>query len=183
MYPFSSQRILILGTTGSGKSTLAERLALHLDLAYIDLDALYWKPGWVESDREEFRQRVEEATRLPRWVIAGNYRSVRDVAWPRAEAAIWLDYPFLLVFGRLWRRTWQRWRTQELLWGTNRERLLPQLKLWSKESLFNWLVQTYGRHKREYPALFAQPEYAHIQLLRFRRPRETEAWEAGLGRP
>jgi adenylate kinase family enzyme len=180
MPAFPWRRILVIGVTGSGKSTVAERLAARLGLTYLELDAVYWKPGWVESDRHDFRARVELATRAPGWTLAGNYSSVRDIAWPRAEAAVWLDYPFPLVLGQLWRRTWQRWRSQELLWGTNRERLSSQFKLWSTDSLFHWLVRTYGRRKREYPALFAQPEYAHLQVFRFQQPRATEAWEAGL---
>jgi adenylate kinase family enzyme len=100
------QRIVVVGVTGSGKSTLAERLASRFVLDYIELDALYWKPGWEESCREEFREKVERATRAPGWVLAGNYRIVRDIAWSRAQAVIWLDYPFLRVFGQLWRRTW-----------------------------------------------------------------------------
>jgi hypothetical protein len=101
---------------------------------------------------------------------------VRDIIWQRAEAVVWLDYPFLLIFGRLWNRTWRRWWTKELLWGTNYERLLPQFKLWSKESLFNWLVQSYGRHKRLYPQLFASPEYSNLMVFHFKKPRETEEW-------
>jgi adenylate kinase family enzyme len=170
------QRIVVIGVTGSGKSTLAERLADKLGLDFIELDALNWKPGWVDAGDEELREKVEIATRAPGWVLAGNYSKVRDIVWRRAEAVVWLDYPFLLVFGRLWKRTWRRWWTKELLWGTNYERLLPQFKLWSKESLFNWLVQTYGRHKRQYPKLFASQEYSHLKVIRFRKPAEMEKW-------
>ena len=173
---FLHKRIVVIGTTGSGKSMLGERLGARLGLEYIDLDALFWKPNWIEIAREEFRARVETATRTPGWVVAGNYRSVRDILWPRAEAVIWLDYPFLVIFVQLWRRTWRRWRSKELLWGTNYERFWPQLKLWSKDSLFNWLLQTYWRRKREFPVLFAQPEYQHLSIYRFKSPRETEEW-------
>jgi len=97
--PFPYKRIAVVGATGNGKSLLAEKLARRFDLDYIELDALYWKPGWVESGNEEFRSRVDAATRAPAWAIAGNYGKVRDIIWPRAEAVIWLDYPFLLVLG------------------------------------------------------------------------------------
>jgi len=170
------RRIIVVGVTGSGKSMLAEQLARKLGLVYIELDALYWKPGWVDSGNAEFREKVDHATRAPGWVLAGNYAKVRDIIWPRAEALVWLDYPFLLALGRLWSRTWHRWWTKELLWGTNYERLLPQFKLWSKESLFNWLVQSYGRHKQQYPQLFASPDYSHLFVFRFKRPGDTEKW-------
>ena len=102
--PFPYKRIVVVGVTGCGKSILAERLAAKLGLEFIELDALYWKPDWVESNPDEFRERVKTAIRAQAWALAGNYSQVRELVWPRAEALIWLDYPFLLVFRRLWNR-------------------------------------------------------------------------------
>jgi shikimate kinase len=176
MAVFPYRRIIVIGVTGSGKSVLAEMLAEKLNLDFIDLDALYWKPRWVESENEEFRDKVEAATQASGWVLAGNYSKVREVIWPRAEAVIWLDYPYRIVLKRLWIRTWRRWRTKEKLWGTNYERLFPQFKIWSKESLFYWQVHSYLNHKHLYPRLLASPEYAHLISFRFRYPEETQAW-------
>lgn len=176
MPSFPYQRIAVVGVTGCGKSTMAEQLAGILNLEFIELDALYWKPGWVDSTREDFREKVETAIQAPRWALAGNYGMVRDLVWSRAEAIVWLDYSFGLVFGRLLRRTWVRWRTKELLWGTNYEPLWVHLKLWSKDSLINWMFQTYWRRKRTYPQFFALPEYSHLKVFRFTQPREANAW-------
>jgi adenylate kinase family enzyme len=173
---FPYKRIVVIGVTGSGKSTLAEKLAHRLGLDFIELDALHWKPGWVESNLEEFRGRVESATQTPGWVLDGNYSKVRDIVWPRADAVIWLDYPYLLVFKRLLKRTWQRWRKKELLWNTNYEALLPQFKLWSKESLFYWQVYSYKRHRCQYRQLFSSPEYSHLKVFHFKQPGEMEVW-------
>jgi len=178
MSSFLYQRIVIIGTTSSGKSTLAEELAKRFDLHFVDLDALHWEPNWQEAPLEVFRARVVEATKSGCWVVAGNYSSVRDLLWSRAEVVIWLDYSLPLIFGRLWSRTWRRWWHQELLWGTNRENMWNHLKLWSDESLFKWLFKTYWRRKREFPELLAQPEYKHLQLIRFKTPKETDKWLA-----
>ncbi len=178
---FFFHRIVIIGTTGSGKSMLAERLAAKLNLEFIELDALHWLPDWKHVTDEEFRNRVEKATRNDGWVVAGNYSIARDITWPRAEAVIWLDYSLWTIFWRLWRRTWSRWWTQELLWGTNYERLIPQFKIWSAEdSLFHWLFKTYWRRKREYPRLLDLPEHSHLMLFRFTTPQETEVWFRSL---
>lgn len=149
---FPYRRIVVVGTTGSGKSTLAEQLADKLGLDFIELDALNWGPNWTESPLEVFRARVERATQAQAWVVAGNYHVVRDLVWPRAEAVIWLDYPFLPVFWRLLTRTLRRAITREVLWNGNIEPFWPHLKLWSDESLFKWLFKTYWRRKREYPS-------------------------------
>jgi adenylate kinase family enzyme len=174
---FPYHRIVIIGTTSSGKSTLAERLAKRLDMDFIELDALHWEPNWQEAPLDVFRARVEAALRqAERWVVAGNYHVVRDLVWPKAEAVIWLDYSLWRIFWQLTRRTFARWWTKELLWGTNRERLWTHFKLWSQESLFHWLFKTYWRRKWEYPMLLSQPEHQHLKLIRFTHPKETDEW-------
>jgi adenylate kinase family enzyme len=179
--PFPYRRLIVIGTTGSGKSTLAEQLSKRLCLDFIELDAIHWLPNWDHLSDEDFRAQVDKVTRSPGWVIAGNYSVARNVSWPRAEAIIWLDYPLWTIFWRLWRRTWRRWWTKEILWGTNYERLWPQFKIWSAEdSLFHWLFKTYWRRKREYPLLFAQPEYSHLKVIHFQTPKEADAWLANL---
>lgn len=179
MSAFPYKRAIVVGVTSSGKSTLAEQLASRFDLNYIELDALHWEPDWQGAPLDVFRARVGKATQAERWIVAGNYRIVRDLIWPKAEAVIWLDYPLPIVLRQLTRRTFRRWRTQELLWGTNRERLWTHFKLWSDESLYYWLFKTYWRRKGEYPMLLSQAEHQHLKLIRFKHPKETLEW---LGR-
>ena len=182
MPSFPYKRVIVVGVTSSGKSTLAERLAKRFDSSYIELDALNWEPNWQAAPLEVFRARVQEATRAERWIVAGNYHTVRDLIWPQAEAVIWLDYSIWRVLWQLTCRSLQRWWTRELLWGTNREPLWTHFKLWSKDSLYNWLFRTYWRRKSEYPMLLSQPEHRHLQLIRFKHPAETEAWLENLGK-
>ena len=167
-------RIVVIGTTSSGKSTLAERIAKRLDMDFIELDALHWEPDWQEAPLEVFRARVEKAIQAERWIVAGNYHIVRDLIWPKAEAIIWLDYSLWRIFWQLTRRIFKRWWTQELLWGTNRERLWVHFKFWSQESLFHWLFKTYWRRKRETPELLAMPEYKHLEVIRLKHPKQVE---------
>lgn len=180
MSSFPYKRVVVVGVTSSGKSTLAEKLAQRFDLNYIELDALHWEPGWQSAPLEVFRSRVEKAMQAESWIVAGNYHVVRDLIWPKAEAVIWLDYPLLTVLWQLTRRTFRRWWTQELLWGTNREPLSTHFKIWSNESLYHWLFKTYWRRKREYPMLLSQAEQQHLKLIRFKNPKETEEWLESL---
>jgi len=170
------RRIVVVGTTSSGKSTLAERLAKRIGADFIELDALHWEPNWVEAPNEVFRERVEKTIHSEAWVVAGNYRVVRNVIWQKAEAIIWLDYPFHIVFWRLLKRTIRRAVTREELWNGNQESFWTHLKLWSEESLFHWLFKTYWRRKREYPVLLSLPENAHLKIIHFKHPKETEEW-------
>jgi adenylate kinase family enzyme len=172
--PASVRRIAVVGATGSGKSRLANELARRYRLPHVELDALYWGPNWTGCTDEEMLQRAEEATRGDAWVVDGNYSKIRDLTWPRVEAVIWLDYPLALTLWQLWKRTWKRVLTKEVLWGTNKERFWPQF--FSKDSLFLYALQTYRRRKRTYAALLSSKEYASLKVYHFKSPRETETW-------
>jgi adenylate kinase family enzyme len=174
MTTFPYQRICVVGTTGSGKSTLALELARRLQIPHVELDALHWGPNWIHCSDEEMRHRAEGATRSDAWVVDGNYSIVRDLIWPRAEVVVWLDYPLPLILWWLWKRTWKRVLSGEILWGTNRERLWQQF--FSKDSLFLWALQTYQRRKGNYTTLLGSPEYANLKVYRFKSPREKDDW-------
>ena len=49
MNPFPYKRVVVVGTTSSGKSTIAKRLADEFGLDFIELDALYWAPNWIDA--------------------------------------------------------------------------------------------------------------------------------------
>lgn len=176
MNNFTHKRIVVVGTTSSGKSTLAVKLAKKIGGDFIELDALHWEPNWMEAPNEVFRERVDAATRSTVWVVAGNYHVVREIVWSRAQVIIWLDYPFHIVFWQLLTRTIRRSVTKEKLFSDNVENFWTHMKLWSPDSLFHWLFKTYWRRKREYPMLFADQQNAHLKILHFQHPKETEAW-------
>ncbi len=167
------KRIVVVGSTGSGKSTLAQQLAERMNAPHIELDALHWEPNWTPAAPEVFRQRVSDAISAESWTCSGNYSSVRDRIWQRADTVIWLNYSFPVVASRLLRRTLRRVVSQEELWNGNRESWRMML---SRESILLWFLHTYWRLRREYPALLSRPEMQHLQVLRFGSPRQTEVW-------
>jgi len=179
----AQRRLVVVGTTGAGKSTLAKRLSETLGLNFVELAALYWEPGWRAASVADFRARVVGATAGDDWVVAGNYRQVRDIIWPLADTVVWLDYSLPLLFARLTRRTLRRAITREVLWNGNREDFWPHLKLWSEESLYHWLFKTYRQRRRELPILFSRPECAHLTVIRLASPRGTEDWLARMVAP
>ncbi len=176
--PLPGKRIAVVGVTGSGKTSLASRLAGLLGLAHVELDGLRFGPGWSEPPDEVFRQRVVAALSAPGWVVDGNYSRVRDITWKLADTIVWLDYPFLTSFWRLLRRSYRRVVLQEELWNNNRETL--RTLLFEKDALIPWFFKTFPRRRREYPHLLAQPEYAHLTLIRLRNPRQADGWLSTL---
>lgn len=53
-------RILILGPCGAGKSHLADLMGRKLKIPVYHLDSIFWNPGWVESDSDEFLKAINE---------------------------------------------------------------------------------------------------------------------------
>jgi adenylate kinase family enzyme len=168
------RRVAVVGTSCSGKTTFAATLAASLQVAHIELDALHWRADWVPAPREAFRQAVATATAADRWVSDGNYSMVRDLVWRRATTVIWLDYPFPMVLSRALYRIMRRALLREELYGGNRETLRKAFL--SRDSILWWVVTSHGRHRREYPRLFEQPAFAHLETIAFRSPREADAF-------
>ena len=172
---FSGRRIAVVGVCGSGKTTLAATLAHRLAIPHVELDALHWEPNWTPALPEAFRARVTAALAGDAWVVDGNYSTVRELIWLRADTLIWLDYSLPTIYARLTRRTLARMIRREQLWGTNYERLN---ELFTRDSIFVWAWTSRPRHRRDYPLLLASPDYAHLHAVRLRSPRATARWLA-----
>lgn len=180
------RRIHVIGNSGSGKSTLAARLALALDVPFVELDSLNWQPGWIglnEADPAEFERRIREATHGDAWVIAGSYSNFsRRIFWDRLQSVIWLDLPVPQLLWRVLARSWRRWRSKELLWGTNYESFWPHLKVWRRESLVWWIVTQQGRKRREMRAAKSEPGWSHIEFIQLTSAAAVERFAAGIER-
>jgi shikimate kinase len=173
------RRVAIVGVSGSGKTTLARQLSQRLGLSHVELDALYWDPGWAPASAAVFRERAGQAFQSDSWVVDGNHPEVRDIIWGRADTVVWLDYRLELVMWRLALRTFRRCATHEVLWNGNCERSL-RAHFFSRKSIFLWALRTYDLRRREYPALFAAPQYAHIHSIHLSSPHTTQIWLESL---
>jgi adenylate kinase family enzyme len=94
-------RIAVVGSGGSGKSTLARQIGNALGIEVIHLDAYYWRPGWVESPREEWEAIQRELVGRDRWVMDGNYGGTLDIRLQAADTVIFLDMPRSLCLWRI----------------------------------------------------------------------------------
>lgn len=179
------KRIQVMGLSCAGKSTLAAEIATLLQIPFVDLDALNWEPNWVSvaaTNPAEFKRRLQQATAGDAWIVAGSYtRFSQEVIWPRLETVIWLDLPLRLLIRRVLLRSWRRWRSKELLWGTNYEEFWCQLKIWHKEdSLLYWIVTQYKRKRRSMLTFMMQPQWRHIRFFRLTSQEEVERFMQGL---
>ena len=86
------ERILIIGCGGAGKSTLARQLGEKLGLPVVHLDRLFWKPGWVESGKEEIDAKIMEELEKPQWIMDGNYNRTLPQRVQYCDTIIYLDF-------------------------------------------------------------------------------------------
>lgn len=173
------RRIHVVGNSCSGKTTFGARLAAALGVPFVEIDALNWLPDWVALNTvapEELDRRLRAATAGDGWVVAGSYMNIAVPAfWDRLETVVWLDPPLGVLLGRVLARSWRRWRTKELLWGTNRETFWSQLALWRREeSLIWWIVSRHARKRRGMNRRRADPRWRHVRFVRLRSSAEAD---------
>jgi len=169
------ERILVVGANGSGKTTFAKKLSQKLKITHYELDNIFWKPDWQESENEEFRAKVEKVTTGISWIIDGNYARNQDLTLGRAETVIWLDYPLYKIIFRVTKRSLIRSFTKEPLWHNNTE---SYRKMFSKDSIILFAIQSYPRKSKRYNKLINSKEYVNVKWIRIKnRKNEQEFWE------
>ena len=163
-------RVAVHGASGSGKTTLATALAARLGVARTELDALFHQPGWTELPDDEFRSEVAARVAQPGWVIDGNYRTVRDLVWGRAQLIVVLDLPRWRVMAQLVRRTATRAAVRAELWNGNRESFRNLASTDDQRNVVLWSWRTHHRYHDEVPTeARAEAPNARVVVLRDRR--------------
>lgn len=175
--PLLPRRVLIAGVTGSGKTTLASRIAARWDLQHVEIDGLFHGPEW--APRAEFLDDVRAFASEERWITEWQYTSkgTDDILPPRAELAIWLDYPYRVVRRRLLWRTLRRSALRTRLWNGNVEAPLWKgrwLASDPEKNILRWQTKSLGRWAERMPAI--ERAFPHLTIVRLRHPRETEHW-------
>ena len=165
------ERVMIIGSGGAGKSTLARELGRRTGLPVFHLDAVYWKPGWEPTPREEWVQRVEELAGGPRWIIDGNYSNTMDDRLKHADTIIFLDYSkWMNLYGIVKRRI------------IYRNKVRPDMNEGCKERIDWTFIQWVWKFEKEKaPSLREKLQgIAQKEVYHFRNRKELRAWLAGL---
>ena len=163
---------------GIGQDHAGALAGSRVGCGHIELDAIFHQPGWTPLDDDTFRARVSEVTEPARWVVDGNYSTVRDIVWDRADTVVWFDLPYVTVMARTIRRTVRRTVTRQELWNGNKE---PWSNLFSfnpEKSIIAWSATRHGVYRRRYGDAEHDPRWAGLRFVRLRSQREADAFLA-----
>ena len=165
-YAFHVPRIVVIGNSGSGKTTLASRISEQFDIPHVELDAIFHQANWTPLSIEEFSSRTTEATTQSDWVVCGNYSTVREIIWERADTIIAIDLPKWLNMARVVRRTARRAIRREVLWNNNRESFRNVMALHDKErSIIRWSWTMHRRMRDEIDKALVDPRWENKRFI------------------
>ncbi len=168
-----SSRIHIVGSCGCGKSTLSYKLSKKLNIEHIELDDLFWLPGWNHIGKERLYKVVEEKlNNKDSWIISGNYSNIQTLIHQKCDTIIWLDYSFLTVLSRLFYRTFRRVFLKEECCNGNRESLIKTFL--DKESIILWMISNFKRRKRFYSNLKNELKDSDINFIHLTKPSQVK---------
>ncbi|WP_217585833.1 topology modulation protein [Lentibacillus saliphilus] len=137
------KKIMVIGVSaGAGKSTFAMKLGEKLGIHVYHLDALFWKPGWVQTMDEEFAEAQTHIIKNEqKWIIEGNYSSTYSIREEQADTIIYLELPLWLCLYRVVKR-----------FITYRGQTRPDMAVGCSEKLdwtfIKFIVTTYRRRKK-----------------------------------
>lgn len=138
------KKIILIGSGGSGKSSLARKLGNSLAIDVYHLDAMFWKPGWITTPKDEQRMVQQELVNRRFWIIDGNYNGTMDIRLQAADTIIFLDLSKWLCLYRVIKRRFQyrKKRRTDMAEGCEERISLPFLK---------WVWEYPKKHK---PVIF-----------------------------
>jgi adenylate kinase family enzyme len=164
------RRVAIIGPGGAGKSTFARRLGERTGLPVIHLDEHFWRPGWVPTPDDEWRETVTRLAAGDEWIIDGNYSRTLDVRARVADTVLLFDYAPVANLARALRRS---------LANYGKEIQAPGCPEHLDIEFWTWILNYRRRSRpRVLEHLAARGPDCEVRVLR--RPRDAERFLADL---
>ena len=99
------KRVAVVDSGGAGKTTFARELGRRTGIPVIHLDEHYWRPGWIETPKPEWRTRQRELLAGDTSIADGNYGGTMDIRFAKANTVIILAQSRLRCLQRVLRRS------------------------------------------------------------------------------
>lgn len=147
----------------------------------IAMDDIFWNDGWVETEDSVMSETLSRLTTTnTNWVTDGVFFKRRGGLWSKATDFIWLDFPLVVTFYRIFIRTIRRIWSRELLFGTKdcTENAWTVFTNFNSKSILWWcLSQHYPLRKKLMKAIKEEVVNERgLTVRKFRSPNQTEDW-------
>jgi adenylate kinase family enzyme len=104
------KRVVIIGPGASGKSILALQLGEITGLPVVELDKVFWRPGLIETPRDQWMGIQQKLVEEKEWILDGDLGpyDVIEVRLRAADAIVFLDFSLVRCAWRSARRSRER---------------------------------------------------------------------------
>lgn len=102
------KRIAVTGPVGAGKSRLARKLGDALAIPVLHVDAVFWKPGWVPTPREDFEAMQRRELAADSWIVDAQFDDVIPDWLHAADTVVFIDASPLRCLWRVGKRRLNR---------------------------------------------------------------------------
>jgi adenylate kinase family enzyme len=166
------KKVLAIGSSGAGKSVLSRRLGEISGIPVIHLDKHYWRSGWTEPPKDEWRDQVAKLLEGEQWIIDGNYSGTLEQRLESCDTVVFLDFPRLICTLRVLKRMLS-------FYGRTR----PDLAEGCPERLdFAFLIWVWNYPSRSKPRVLERIANVadRVRVHRLTNNQQVEAFLAGL---
>jgi adenylate kinase family enzyme len=97
-------RVAVIGPGGAGKSSIAGQLREATRSRVVELDRLFWRPGWVETPAPEWEEIQRQELAQEPWIVDGLHDGTMHLWLEAADTIVFLDVSPLVATWRVSRR-------------------------------------------------------------------------------
>jgi len=163
-------RVAVIGPGGAGKSRIASQLGEAVGARVVELDRLFWQPGWVETPAPEWKEIQRQELELEPWIVEGLHKDTMHLWLEAADTIVFLDVSPLVA---TWRVSKRRVSGEDRSTAPDGCEPAPAHRALLKFLLYQW---DYRRKIRPEILRILDRRRGRAEIAVLRTPREVDAF-------
>jgi adenylate kinase family enzyme len=163
-------RVAVIGPGGAGKSRIARQLGEAMGARVVELDRLFWRPGWVETPAPEWEEIQRQELAQEPWVVEGLHQNTVGLWLEAADTIVFLDVSPLVA---TWRVSRRRLSAHDRSTAPDGCEPAPAYRALIKFLLYQW---EYRRKIRPEILRILERRRGHAVIAVLRTPQEVDAF-------
>lgn len=169
-------RVAVIGPGGAGKSRIARQLGGAMGARVVELDRLFWRPGWVETPATEWEEIQRQELSHEAWVVDGLHQDTMHLWLEAADTIVFLDVSPLVA---TWRVSRRRLTSDDRSTAPEGCDPAPAYRALIKFLLYQW---EYRRKIRPEILRILERRRGDAEIAVLRTPQEVDAFVGRVGR-